>query len=101
MAADLRTLYEAYVDYVARLRDDFDRHVGAGVPERYRPRLLNLEEFCDAWRRWGHVGSFQETWQRRFALGYDHVADALSKELGVALATAGHGCEGRLVDRAA
>ncbi len=89
MSTDLRTLYGKYADYVMRLREDFDRHVGARVPEKYRPELLSFDHFCEVWRRWGRVESLQETWERRFALGYDRVAEALSKQLEAAFFPAG------------
>jgi len=101
MTTDLGALYEKYVAYVTRLRDDFDRHVGAGVSERYRPQLLSFDDFCEVWRRWGRVESLQERWERRFALGYDRVAEALSKQLEAAFATADDGCEGPSFGRAA
>ncbi len=101
MSTDLRTLYGKYVDYVTRLRDDFDRHVGARVPEKYRPQLLSFDEFCEAWQRWGRVESLQETWEHRLNMGYDRVAEALSKELEAAFAVASDGCEGGSLDRAA
>ena len=101
MATDLGTLYEKYVDYVTRLRDDFDRHVGARVPDKYRPQLLSFDDFCEAWRRWGRVESLQETWERRLNMGYDRVAEALSKELEAAFAVTGDGSGGTSLGRAA
>jgi hypothetical protein len=101
MSVDLRTLYEKYVDYVTRLRDDFDRHVGTRVPEKYRPQLLSFDDFCETWQRWGRIESLQETWERRLNMGYDRVAEALSKQLEAAFATAGDGCEGTSFARAA
>ena len=101
MTAELRTLYEKYVDYMTRLRDDFDRHVGNDVPERYRPRLLSLDDFCVTWRRWDQIPSLQETWARRLDLGYDRVAEELSRQLEAAFATAGDDAEVGSLGRAA
>jgi hypothetical protein len=101
MATELGTLYEKYVDYVTRLRDDFDRHVGAGVPEKYRPQLLSFNDFWETWRGWGRVESLQEAWERRFALGYDRVADAIAKELEAAFTVPGDGGNRGSLGRAA
>ncbi len=101
MSTDLRTLYGQYVDYVTRLREDFDRHVGADVPERYRAQLLSFDEFCATWQRWGRCESLQERWARRFDLGYDRVVEDLSKKLEAALAPGGEGGEAESVGRAA
>lgn len=96
MATDLRTLYEKYVDYATSLRADFDRHVGKRVPEKYRPRLLGFDDFCEMWRYWGSVESLHQTWEHRFAVGYDCVARALSDQLQASLTPEGDGCGGSL-----
>jgi hypothetical protein len=101
MTTELRPLYEKYVDYVRRLRDDFDRHVGADVPERYRPQLQSFDDFCETWRRWGQVELLQEMWERRLNLGYDAVAEVLSKKLRAALAAATNQSQTRSMGRAA
>ena len=85
MNTDLQLLYKKYVDYVTRLQTDFVDHVGAGVSERYRPRMLCFEDFCQTWQRWGESETLQETWRQRFEAGYDKVAGMLLKHLEQAL----------------
>ena len=71
MTTLLRTVYEQYVDYVTQLRADFDRHIGPNVSEEFRAKLMTYEDFCLWWRRLADHEGLQETWQRRFELGYE------------------------------
>ena len=71
MTTLLGSVYEQYVDYVTQLRADFDRHVSPSVSEAFRANLLSYDEFCAWWGRLADREGLQDSWQRRFALGYE------------------------------
>ena len=89
MSTMLRTVYEQYADYVTKLRADFDRHIGPGVSEKFRARLLPYDEFCVWWGRLADHGGLQDSWQRRFELGYEAYARAVQECLQRPLTGAG------------
>jgi len=71
MTALLRTVYKQYVDYVTQLRADLDRHVSPSVSEAFQAKLLSYDEFCAWWDRLADREGLQDSWQRRFELGYE------------------------------
>jgi len=81
MLTDLQLLYEKYVDYVTRLREDFIQHLGLRLCDSYGPRLRNFDDFCLTWQHWGKTEGLQEEWRGRFEAGYDSVAKKLTERL--------------------
>jgi hypothetical protein len=66
---------------LTRLRVDFDRQVGPNVPEDYRAKILLYDDFCTWWRRLAEREGLQESWRRRFELGYDAYSHAVMERL--------------------
>lgn len=81
MNSVVRTVYEQYCDYVTRLHVNLDRHVDATMSRKYRVEMLKYDDFCLLWRRLGNCEGQQETWRRRFELGYDEYIEGLSDRL--------------------
>ena len=98
METDVIVVYEKYVAYVMRLREELDAADGMRVPEAYRVRLLSFEDFSAVWEQWGTRKGIQEFFLHRFDEGYDRVAASTRQRLSRALAPAIPSGSGRVSD---
>ena len=60
----------------------------------HRTQFLSYEDFCHMWHRWGNTEGLQETWQRRFDLGYDRVMLDFGERLEAAITGKNHTTSG-------
>ena len=85
MSNDLESLYTKYRDFVTCLRADLDRVVGQRVAPRYCASLLEYDDFCQTWDRWGRTDGLQAVWRQRFEQGYHQTVASLRARLEAAI----------------